>query len=195
MENSNRLQKAYQLIDQANAEDPNSELVDGKEVAKELIYGHRMTETLAHFEPNASEALKLAVRAQHICRWQIPRESYPMDKKGYLKWRANLKKFHADKASSILAQVGYQMETIERVSFLLQKKQLKKDDGTQTLEDVACLVFLTYYFEEFIAKHEDAKVTDIIRKTWNKMSDKGHKAALKINFSSKEKELVQAALP
>lgn len=188
------LEKVYSFIDNANVEDPNVENIDGKTVAKELIYGQRMTKTLLQFEPNASEALRIAVRAQHICRWQIPRESYPMDRKGYLKWRTDLKKFHADKASSILTQLNYGSDIIERVAFLLQKKRLKKDNETQTLEDVACLVFLNYYFDDFIKKHDESKVVDIISKTWNKMSAAGHKAALQIAYSQKGEKLVHKAV-
>lgn len=189
-----KLTEAYHLIDQANAEDPNFEMVGGIERPKELVYGQRMTATLEAFEPEASDPLKLAARAQHICRWQIPRESYDMDRKGYLKWRTDLKKFHADKASSILIQVGYDEKTIERVAFLLQKKQLKRDDGTQTLEDVICLVFLEYYYDDFLQKHPDDKIVDILQKTWKKMSDKGHAAAMQLPFSEKGLQLVNQAL-
>lgn len=189
-----KIEEAYHLIDEANAEDPNHETVDGISVPKELIYGKRMTATLEQFEPDASDALRLAARAQHICRWQIPRESYSMDRTGYLKWRTDLKKFHADKASSLLIQVGFSADTIERVAFLLQKKQLKRDDGTQTLEDVICLVFLEHYYEDFFQKHSDEKIVDILQKTWKKMSDKGHQAALKISYSEKGLKLIKKAI-
>lgn len=189
-----KLTEAYHLIDQANAEDPNMETVGGIEMPKELIYGKRMTETLDKFEPTASDALKLAARAQHICRWQIPRDRYPMDRTGYLKWRTDLKKFHADKASSILIQVGFEGEVIERVAFLLQKKQLKRDKETQVLEDVICLVFLEHYYDDFLQKHPDDKIIDILQKTWKKMSDKGHSAALELSYSEKGLALVKKAI-
>ena len=191
---TNKLTEALSLFDEANAKDPNQEEVNGQWVAKELIYGQRMSTTLDSFDPSASEALQLAARAQHICRWEIPRNSYPMDRVGYLKWREELKKFHAEKASQILIKVGYDEEVIERVSFLLQKKKLKKDGGTQTLEDVICLVFLSYYYEDFMVKHSDEKVIDILQKTWRKMSDKGHEAALKLSYSEKALALVKQAI-
>ncbi len=194
MSSENLLLEAYKLFDKANAKDPNTEEVDGNLVPKELIYGLRMTKTLENFDSNASEALKLAARSQHICRWEIPRDSYPMDRVGYLKWREELKKFHASKASAILQEIGYNDDIIQRVSFLLQKKKLKKDEETQTLEDVICLVFLEYYYEEFSAKHNDKKVIDILQKTWRKMSEKGHRAALKLSYSEKTLALIQQAL-
>ncbi|WP_282081129.1 DUF4202 domain-containing protein [Aquimarina algiphila] len=191
---SNLLVEAYALFDQANAKDPNQHNINGKLVPKELIYGQRMSQTIEKFEPNASEALKLAARSQHICRWEIPRKDYPMDRIGYLKWREDLKKFHAAKASEILEKVGYDSEIIDRVSFLLQKKKLKKDEDTQTLEDVICLVFLNFYYEDFLNKHTPEKVIDILQKTWRKMSEKGHKAALQLSYSEKALDLVKKAL-
>lgn len=189
-----KLTQAYNLIDQANAEDPNKEQIGNEFVAKELIYGKRMTDTLANFEPNASECLKLAARSQHICRWKIPRGNYPLDRIGYLKWREELKKFHAKKASEILETAGYSSEIIDRVAFLIQKKKLKKDEDTQTLEDVICLVFLNFYYPEFLIKHTDEKVIDILQKTWHKMSDKGHQMALQLSYSEKALELIKKAI-
>ncbi|MFC4220681.1 DUF4202 domain-containing protein [Flagellimonas marina] len=194
MDKSKKLLEAFKLFDAANAQDPNKEVVEGKEYAKELLYAQRMTDILNQFEPKASEALQLTARCQHICRWEIPRESYEMNRVGYLKWRQDLKKFHAEKASALLAQVGYDQETIDRVSFLLLKKQLKKDEETQTLEDVICLVFLKYYYEPFLVKHDDDKMISILQKTWKKMSAKGHDAALKLSFSKKGLALVSKAL-
>lgn len=194
MGKSKKLLEAFKMFDAANAQDPNTEVVDGKEHAKELLYAQRMTDILNQFEPNASEALQLTARCQHICRWEIPRDSYEMNRVGYLKWRQDLKKFHAGKASTILQKVGYDEETIERVNFLLLKKQLKKDEETQTLEDVICLVFLKYYYEPFLVKHDDDKIISILQKTWKKMSPKGHEAALKLSFSEKGLALVSKAL-
>ncbi|HKK12400.1 MAG TPA: DUF4202 domain-containing protein, partial [Flavobacteriaceae bacterium] len=146
------------------------------------------------FEPDASEALQIATRAQHICRWKISREDYPMDRVGYLKWRETLKRMHADITAEILKTVDYDSEFIERVSFLITKKKIKRDEESQVIEDVICLVFLEYYFEDFATKHEDQKIIDILRKTWAKMSEKGHEAALKLSYSPKGTFLVKKAI-
>lgn len=191
---NSKFQKAITLFDQANSQDPFEELVNGKSHPKELIYAQRMSEQLNSFEPNALEEVQLAVRCQHICRWEIPRDSYEMNRKGYLTWRKDLAKFHAKKASSILTEVGYDQEMIDKVTFLLQKKQLKKNENTQLLEDVICLVFLNHYFEKFSQKYAEEKLIDILQKTWAKMSDKGHESALLINFSETTKKLVLKAL-
>ncbi len=194
MPKSGKLQSAFQLFDAANQQDPNTEIFQGKPYPKELLYAHRMTEQLNAFAPDASEALQLTARCQHICRWEIPRDSYAMNREGYLRWRQDLKKFHANKAASILEKVGYSEKTIKKVRFLLEKKQLKKNEETQTLEDVICLVFLAYYFEPFAGKHPEEKTIDILQKTWRKMSEKGHMAALQLPFSKNAHELISKAL-
>ncbi|OOG76508.1 DUF4202 domain-containing protein [Algoriphagus sp. A40] len=190
----NRFDKAIQLIDQINSEDPTKESWKGKDFPKELLYSHRMTKKLGEFAPDAAEHLKIAARAQHIGRWKIQRSEYPMDRTGYLTWREDLKKMHAEMAGKLLEEFGYEEAFISKVKFLIRKKQLKTDFETQILEDVVCLVFLEYYFEEFVAKHEFEKIKDILKKTWAKMSEKGQKAALQLNFSSQSLRIIQEAL-
>ena len=194
MATTDELLLAFQLFDAANKQDPNTEIFEGTSYPKEVLYGIRMTEHLHEFAPNASEALQLAARCQHICRWEISRESYAMNREGYLRWRQDLKIFHARKASSILQDVGYNQDTIAKVCFLLEKKQLKKNDETQTIEDVICLVFLEYYFEPFALKHPEDKTIEILKKTWRKMSVKGQEAALKLPLSKYASELIFKAL-
>ena len=194
MATSDKLLKAFELFDRANSKDPNTEVFMGREYPKEVLYAIRMTEKLNDFAPDASEALRLTARAQHIRRWEIPRESYEMNRAGYLKWRQDLKKFHAEKASEILKEVGYDQDIIEKVRFLLEKKQLKRNEETQTLEDIICLVFLEFYFEPFAREHPEEKVVDILQKTWRKMSKKGQEAALKLPLSQTSKGLVEKAL-
>jgi len=189
-----RLKKTLAAFDAANLQDPNTEVVDGKAVAKEWIYGHRMSARLAQFCENPSEALQLAVRSQHICRWKIPRSDYPMDKSGYKKWRLDLAQLHGDIAGEIMAGQGYDETLIARVKDILLKRSLKRDEEVQALEDIACLVFIEFYLEDFASKHDEEKLIDIIRKTWNKMSTEGHEAALKLPLSDAMSGLVGKAL-
>ncbi|WPR71450.1 DUF4202 domain-containing protein [Flavobacterium sp. NG2] len=187
-------QKASQWIDAENAQDPNIEIHESISHPKELLYSNRMFDRLMDFCPSASEEVQIAAKAQHICRWKIARESYPMDRVGYLRWREELKKFHAKLTAEILEKAGYDQSFIDRVCFLIEKKLLKKDAETQLLEDVICLVFLEYYLEPFVEKHDKEKLKNIILKTWNKMSEKGHQAALKINYSPANLDLIKEAL-
>ena len=189
-----RFETAIALIDKANSEDINTYEVSGINYPKELLYSQRMTRKLLQFEPNASKALQIAARAQHICRWKIARDEYPMDRVGYLKWRETLKKMHGDLTVDILKQVGYDDQFTDRVKAIILKKLIKKNEESQSLEDTICLVFLDYYFEEFATKHNEEKIIDILKKTWIKMSDKGHEAALKLPFSEKSLALVKEAI-
>lgn len=181
-------------FDEVNAHDPHLEMVNGQKMPKELLYSQRMTEMMQEFCPDASETLLLAARSQHIQRWAIPREEYPMDRKGYLLWRTKLKKYHGELACSIMKDNGYEQEDIQKVDDLLNKRRLKTDEETQILEDVVCLVFLKYYFDDFNAKHDEAKLVDIVQKTWNKMSEKGRQAALKMKHSEHALAIVKMAL-
>lgn len=188
------LEQAIEAIDAKNAKDPNLENAEGQMLPKELLYAKRMTAQLLAFQPDASQEVQIAARAQHICRWKSPRENYPMNRIGYLKWREDLKKMHANLTAEILQDLDFEKEVIDRVMFLIKKKRIKKDAESQLLEDVICLVFLQYYFEDFAAKHEEEKVIDIVQKTWAKMSEKGQAAALKLPLSKTTLALVGKAL-
>ncbi len=118
----NKFENAIERFDAANKEDPNTELWQGKTYPKELLYAIRMTDKLKSFAPNASEALQLTARSQHIQRWEIPRDTFEMGRKGYLKWRQTLQKFHVEKASFILKEVGYEQEIIDQC---IESRQLK----------------------------------------------------------------------
>jgi hypothetical protein len=194
MTDNKRLEKALAAFDAANLQDPNTEMVDGKAVAKEWIYAQRMSAQLHKFCEAPSEVLQLAARSQHICRWKSPRSDYPMDKSGYKKWRLDLAQLHGEVAGGIMAEQGYEESMISRVKDLLLKRSLKRDDEVQALEDVVCLVFIEFYLEDFASKHDEEKLIDIIRKTWNKMSAKGHEAALKLPLSESMLALVGKAL-
>ena len=175
-------EKAIELIDAANSADPNKETdAEGREWPKELLYSQRMSEMLERYTPDADDVMKLAVRAQHIERWKSPRSDYPEGRQGYLKWRTDLYKYHADTAGGLLAQAGYDEEDIERLKRAVGKRALKVNADTQLLEDVIDLVFIEHYMLDFAGKHpeyDEEKWLDIIRKTWKKMSDRAHEFAL-----------------
>ncbi len=173
--------KAIELIDAANSEDPNQESSDGKDWSKELLYSHRMSDMLQRFAPDADDAMKLAIRSQHIQRWKSPRSDYPMDRKGYHQWRSQLYIFHADTAGALLEKAGYDEKFIARVKLAVSKKSLKSSPDTQLLEDVTALVFIEHYMLAFADKHpeyDEEKWLTIIRRTWNKMSETAHEFAL-----------------
>lgn len=185
---------AIHAFDEANSMDPNKEIIDGEELPKELLYARRMSDWLEIMAPEAPETLKLAARCQHIERWVIPREEYPGNRAGYIKWRNALKHYHADRAVEILKKAGYDDDTIARVRDLVLKKGIKTDPEAQLLEDIICLVFLRYYFEEFALKHEKEKLIMILQKTWRKMSLKGREKAMNLDMPETTRRLVHKAV-
>lgn len=189
-----RRQAAFDLIDQANAKDPNTVTVDGEERPAELVYGERMTAALEGFCAEPGDHLHIAVRAQHIERWTSQRKSYPEGRAGYLKWRTDLKAYHAERAGELMREAGYEAEDIERVGALIRKERLKRDPEAQMLEDVVCLVFLEHYASDFIAAHDDEKVIGILAKTARKMSPDGLAAAQKLTLDERLGTLLVKAL-
>ncbi len=172
------LATAFARIDEANADDPQQVSVGGSAWPYGVFYGERMSAWLAKLRPDAPEPLAIAVRAQHIRRFDIARASYPQDKPGYFAWRNALKDHHAALAARIMADAGYGEEDIARTRSIIRKERLKRDPDAQALEDCACLVFLENEFVAFAAKHDDDKIVDIVAKTWVKMSDAGHALAV-----------------
>lgn len=184
-----RFNRCIALFDAANAEDPNQE--DGQ--PKELLYARRMTDMIGRFAPQAGEVAQLAVRAQHIRRWTVPRGNYPLGKPGYFAWRTGLYRFHAETAGELMIQAGYNAATVAQVKAAVGKEGLKTNPDTQLLEDVSSLVFIEHYMLGFAGQHaeySEEKWLGIIRKTWKKMSE-----AARAFATSGGIELPEALLP
>lgn len=178
----NIFDKAVNLIDAANSEDPNQVTDEnGKSWPKELLYSRRMSDMLQRYTPAADDVCKLAIRSQHIQRWKSQRNTYPMDRIGYLKWRTDLYKFHVDTMGELMVQAGYRADDVERAKQMVGKKGIKSNPDTQLLEDVVDLVFIEHYMLEFAGKHpeySEEKWIEIVQKTWKKMSHTGQQFAL-----------------
>lgn len=184
-------------IDAVNAEDPRKAIVDGTEHPYETVYADRMTETLQRMYPDASELLRIAARAQHIRRWQIPRDTYPRNREGYQKWRLEMRQLHADLVGGIMGHNGYSAGDIALVGTFLRKERLKRDADSQALENVVDVVFLDFYWDDFVTKfadYDDDKLIDIVGKTLRKMSSHGHAAALALDLAPETARIVLAAV-
>jgi hypothetical protein len=192
--NDTRFQTALRRFDEENACDPNTELVAGVRRPRELVYAERLTDWVLRLKPEASEALRLAARCQHLCRWMIPRSRYPMDRVGYLKWRTELKKFHAEKSGQVLREVGYGEALIGQVQALNLKKDFPRDPNSRVLEDALCLVFLQFQFAELAAKTDADKMINALSKSWQKMTEPARSQALKLPFAPREQALLEQAL-
>lgn len=189
-----RFDKAITGIDAANSADPNRLEIGGETVPAELIYGRRMSEMLDRVYPDASEAVRIAARAQHIRRWEVPRSSYPMDRSGYLRWRKDLGRKHAEWSGEILKTCGYDDAEISRIGALVRKENFRRDDEAQAIEDVASLVFLSHYAAEFAEKHEPEKVVTILVKTLGKMSEHGKAAAMALDLNEGVRKALNVAV-
>ncbi len=192
----NLLEAVYQAIDLANSQDPEQVVVSGRTVPAELHYGQTLTKWLSKLYAESSMELKIAVRAQHLKRWELKRSAYPMDRIGYLTWRSELAKFHAKECGSLLAKQGFDLAFIERVASLIRKERLKVDPEAGALEDSACLTFMELELEPFIRKHQEEKVISILKKTWQKMTPVGQEAAKTFSpeLSQEAQRLIHLAL-
>ena len=187
-------EKALKEIDRFNSQDPRQQIVDGISYPRELVYSQLLTEWVLKLDPEASEALRIAACGQHISRWTVPRAEYPADRFGYLRWREDLKAFHAEQVGGILRAVGYEEDFIQLVKFLVLKKNIKKDTDAQTLEDALCLVFFETQFMTLMEKTPVDKMKSLVRKTWEKMGAKGRVMALQMNLPFEEKHFLESAL-
>ena len=184
-----RFARAIAAIDAANADDPERIVVRGESRAKEPAHAELMSEWVERLDPDASEALRLAARAHHVRRWEIPRSSYPAGRRGYLEWRVALHDHHAAIAGRILAAEGYDDATAERVATILHKRGLGRDPEVQTFEDALCLVFLETQLGDFSARHAE-KLENVARKTLRKMSERGIAAALELPLGEEARALL-----
>jgi hypothetical protein len=159
-----------------------------------LLYARRLTDWVLKLAPEASESLRLAARCQHLCRWMVPRETQPMTRAGYLRWRSELKEFHARRSAEILREVGYGEEIIAQVRALNLKLNFPAEPESQVMEDALCLVFLEFQLADLAGKTPQAKVINALKKSWQKMSPAARGRALVLPFGHKEKELIERAL-
>jgi Domain of unknown function (DUF4202) len=187
-------QQAIEKFDAENSRDPNIETVGGEPQPRELLYARRLTEWVLRLAPDAPESLRLAARCQHLCRWMIPRDAYPMTRPGYLRWRNDLKLFHAEKAAAILREAGYGDEMITKVRDLNLKKNFPADAESRVLEDALCLVFLEHQLAPLALKTSEEKLLNAVRKSWEKMTDAARQYALALPLGPAEKRIVERAL-
>ena len=182
-------------LDGEHAQDPRTECdADGTVWPSEQLYARRMLAWLRELYPGASPALTLAVAAQHMRRWEIPRESYPEGRDGYIRWRTHLKRHQARVTGGILDRCAWDGETVTRVTKLVRKQGIKTDPEVQALEDVAAVVFLAHEADAFVAKHPPEKVVRIFQKTWAKMSETGRAAARALPLSAEVTDRLDRAL-
>ena len=190
---THRFDAALRRFAEENSRDPNSLEIQGVKRSRELVYAEWLTNWVLRLCPQASEELRLAAHCQHLCRWMVPRDSYPMTRPGYLRWREALKKFHAQKAGEILREIGYPEVVVARVQSLNLKKDLPNDRDTTVLEDALCLVFLEHQLADLANKTDDEKMINALQKAWKKMTPAARELALKLSYAPREEALLDRA--
>jgi hypothetical protein len=188
-----RFARAVGEIDRANADDPNRIIVRGELRPKELAHAELATEWVRRLDSDPSEALLLAARAHHIRRWLSPRSSQPTGRVGYLRWRRELHRLHADEVGQIMQRTGYDDEMIERVQRIVAKRDLGKDPDAQVLEDALCLVFIETQFDDLRRRLDREKMVDVVRKTLGKMSDEAIQLVSTIEIADEDRALILEA--
>ena len=189
-----RFREAIRQFDHLNRADPNLEMTEGTAQPRELVQAERLSGWIMRLEPMPTEEIRLASRCQHLCRWMIPRDRYPMSRAGYHQWRNDLKRFHAEKSGAVLRAVGYPDELMARVQDLNLKKNFPGDPDSRLLEDGLCLVFLEFQLTELASKTDEEKVINALRKSWAKMTERAHACALALNYGPRERQLIERAL-
>ena len=190
---SDRLASAIAAIDLANAADPNQLVVGGVSRPKEQAHAELMTAWVRRLDPGADEAQLLAARAHHLRRWELPRQSYPAGRRGYLAWRTELKARHARDVGEILRQCGYGTDTVERVGQIIRKEHLRTDPAVQVHEDALCLTFLETQLSDLGSQLGELKALDVLTKTLAKMSPAGRSEIEHLDLSDDERALVELA--
>jgi len=181
-------------IDAANAGDPDSIHLDGVARPRAGIEGQRAQHWLDQLRPDASEVLRLAARAHHLRRWEVPRDSYPRTRAGYHAWRSGLYAFHATALGELMRAAGYGKGDIAEAARIMGKRGIKTDADAQSYEDAVSLAFLELRLADFAPSVSDDQLMRALRRTWTKMSDAGHAVALQLKLSEEAAAIVGRAL-
>ncbi|MDW7747549.1 DUF4202 domain-containing protein [Halomonas sp.] len=188
------LDQTLAALDALHAEDPRRVEVDGGPVPQELWHAGRMSAWLERLHEHPDELMRLAVRGQHLQRWQVPRTDYPEGRVGYLTWRRDQGQRAGETTARLMQEAGYTAEQAERVARMIRKQGLGRDPGAQAVEDCACLVFLENYFGDFSKQIDHDHLIRIVQMTWKKMSPRAHELALALPMTAEARGLVEEAL-
>ena len=180
-------------IDAANEDDPDRVVVAGEERPLQQTLGRIASEWVDRLDPDATPAQRLAARAHHLRRWELPRDSFPDGRSGYLRWRTAAKTQHAKDVVRLLQEHGWDDATVEEARRLVRKEGLGRDPDVQVHEDAVCLAFLTVQLDEAAELMGD-KTVGVLRRTAAKMSDQGLAHAAELPLSDEGRALLEAAL-
>lgn len=189
-----RLRRAIRRIDEINSADPNLIDIRGEALPKELTHAAMVSAWIDRLRPGADDALRVAARGHHVRRWAIPRNEFPQGRRGYLRWRQALHELHAATVGEVMTEAGYDAVDVRRAQDLVRKKNLRRDADAQALEDSLCLVFLETQLGTFRTRQPDDRTAEVLRKTWQKMSDEARALAVELELSPNDRRFLLDAL-
>ena len=185
-----RFDAAVAAIDAANADDPTRVMVRGTEQPLALAHGRIAAEWVVLLSPRVDDAVRLAARAHHLRRWELPRAQYEAGRTGYLLWKRDQRKRHAEDLGVLLAGVGYDADVITAA----QAAVLRQGPGGQLVEDAACLVFIETQLAAVAAQLDHDHLVQVVRKTAKKMSPTALAAVAQIPLGEAEHVVLAEAL-
>jgi len=191
---SARLRQALDHIDEINRADPHQIQVRGESRPKEFTHAAMVSAWIERLRPDADDALRIAAHGHHVRRWAIPRGEYPQGRRGYLRWRQALQEVHAATLGEVMTKARYDATAIQRAQDLVRKKNLRRDPDVQALEDALCLVSLETQLGDFRARQPDVRMTEILRKTWDKMSGNARTLALELDLAPDDRHFLRQAV-
>ncbi len=185
-----RLVETLAAIDEANAADPND--LAGEPLA--LLQGRAASRWLESLCTDASDELRLAVRAHHLRRWELKRADFPVGRAGYLRWRRENKAHQAASLGTLMHAQGWPPSSVADAQLLLGRTRLRTDPATQALEDAACLVFLETQFDDMAERTDHDRLVAIVAKTLRKMSPDAVTLAGSIGLSTTSQAVLADAV-
>lgn len=189
-----RFSTVVEAIDRANIEDPSSLEFEGASHPLALIEGARAQLWVETLRPDASDPLRLAARAHHIRRWEHPRDRFPRTRAGYRQWRERLYALHGEVLGELMRAAGYSEDAAKAAAAIMSKRGIKTNPDAQSYEDGVSLAFLELRLTAFAPSVDDDQLMNALRRTWRKMSEAGHAAALSLQLSPEATTIVERAL-
>jgi len=219
--NREKLEKAIELIDAVNAQDPTVVDFEGQSHPYRLLYSKWVTEWVKKLDPKARDELLILARGRSVESWllkNIDRNNFPPNLGGVRMWQAERRKWQANRLTSIMKEAGYEDESIKLVEEIMLDRDipdpqdirqfdLKGPLGTtnfrlleeacmvQTLRDAEALVFMERNFPAMADNLSADEVLKVIKRELALISQKCIRLLLDMPWTTLQRKLVGKAFP
>lgn len=189
-----RIGHVLAAFEEIGRKDPRLVVIDGTTYPRQLGEAKLLVHFIAQMVDPISDALFLACHCQHLGRFESPRSEFPQDNAGYKAWRTEASRRSSERSANLMKEFGFEASIIERVSKIVSKQGRATNPEVQIMEDALCLTFLILDAEDFVLRHTEEEMTRILKRTWMKMSETGHRTALSTPLAPTVKKAVEIAL-